>query len=102
MTTVHRLFLVLVLKFSELHFFKAVAQPGDNESPLPDTMAFSEDDDLDICLYYVRVLFNVLRHSGDVSWSILASKHLSFTGPRTHISSELQNPMNRNRKRLIH
>lgn len=86
--TLGRLFLVLVLKFSEIRFFGNVAQSGDNEKSLPKPVTFGEDDDLDICLYYVRVLFNVIRHSGDVSWSVLASKHLSFTGLKTHISSE--------------
>ena len=49
---------------------------------------FSEDEDLDLCLYYLRSLANILIYAGDISWSILASKHVSFQGYQMQISSK--------------
>lgn len=82
-----RLFLVFVTKLSEVSFLDSVGESASEKSEAP--TVFSEDDDLDLCLYYLRTLHHVLQCSGDVSWAILASKHLSSNGKKMHISSEL-------------
>lgn len=38
---------------------------------------YTEDDDLDQCLYYLQKLSNVLRWSPDVTWAALARNVIS-------------------------
>ena len=59
------------------------ANPG-----LPSASEVSEDDDLDLCFYYLRTMHHVLAYSGEVSWGVLASKHLSFSSGQVSISSK--------------
>ncbi|KAG9257088.1 Dopey, N-terminal-domain-containing protein [Emericellopsis atlantica] len=86
MIGIDRLFLVMVQKFCEVKFLSTlrdgIIQPG-----VPDSRPFGEEDDLDLCLYYLRTLSNVLRICGDVAWAVLASKHVSFSHQGLHISS---------------
>lgn len=56
---------------------------------MQESTIFSEEDDLDLCLYYLRTLSNVLRSSGDVSWPVLASKHISIQRQHMQISCRL-------------
>lgn len=77
-----------MLKFSEVGFLGNLLDLNAADTQLHEPITFSEDDDLDLCLYYLRSLSNVLRSSGDVSWSVLATKHVSFAGERMHISSK--------------
>ncbi len=49
---------------------------------------FSEDDDLDLCLYYLRSLHNVLKCTGNTSWAIMGSKHVAVRDERLHVSSK--------------
>lgn len=38
---------------------------------------FTEDDDLDLCIYYLRTISNIFRWAPDAIWGILATKGLS-------------------------
>lgn len=38
---------------------------------------FSEEDDLDLCIYYLRTISNVFRWAPDAIWNILATKSVS-------------------------
>lgn len=59
---------------------------GGGYNPTP--IQFSEDDDLELCLYYLRTLSNILRCSSEVSWAVVGTKHLSFEGNDAQISSK--------------
>lgn len=48
------------------------------EPNVPPSVKVAEDDDLDLCLYYLRTLYHILQYSGQVSWSVLMSQHLIF------------------------
>lgn len=73
-----RLFLLFVMKFGEIPFLREVGKDFQAEKSLPEPLAFTEDDDIDLCLYYLRTLYHVLIHSGETSGAVLVSKHLSF------------------------
>jgi len=42
-----------------------------------DSQPYSEEDDLDQCLYYLRTLSNILRWSSDNMWAGLADNTIS-------------------------
>lgn len=77
-------------KLSELGFLADLKQNQPENRQAPKPVALTEDDDLDLCLYYLRGLSNVLRISGDMAWTILASKHVSFAGRAIQISCKLE------------
>ncbi|KAF4123448.1 hypothetical protein GMORB2_6149 [Geosmithia morbida] len=87
MVGIDRLFLVFVHKLSELGFLADLKEGQNDGHQAPKPVTLTEDDDLDICLYYLRGLSNVLRIGGDMAWNILASKHVSFAGRIIQISS---------------
>ncbi|KAM0471434.1 hypothetical protein ACHAPX_009347 [Trichoderma viride] len=66
------------MKFGEIPFLREVGKDFRAEKSLPEPLAFTEDDDIDLCLYYLRTLYHVLIHSGETSGAVLVSKHLSF------------------------
>lgn len=66
------------MKFGEIPFLREVGKGFQAEKSLSEPLAFTEDDDIDLCLYYLRTLYHVLTHSGETSGAILVSKHLSF------------------------
>lgn len=70
----------------EIPYLHGILDKSGDDKTQTGKVIFSEDDDLDLCLYYLRTLHNVLRCSGGVSWPVVASKHLSFTGNKVHIS----------------
>lgn len=72
-----------------MSFLADLKEPTIGENHIPEPVTFSEDDDLDLCLYYLQSLVNVLRTCGDVAWGVLASKHVSSTGEHMHISSKM-------------
>ncbi|KAM0462454.1 hypothetical protein ACHAPV_003931 [Trichoderma viride] len=78
MVGIDRLFLLFVMKFGEIPFLREVGKGFQAEKSLSEPLAFTEDDDIDLCLYYLRTLYHVLTHSGETSGAILVSKHLSF------------------------
>lgn len=43
----------------------------------PGLVEFTEDDDLDLALYYLRALSNVFRWAPEAVWAILARKSVS-------------------------
>ncbi|KAL7818207.1 Dopey, N-terminal domain-containing protein [Trichoderma aethiopicum] len=78
MVGIDRLFLLFVVKFAEIPCLRAVGRTDQSEKPQPETPVFTEDDDVDLCLYYLRTLHHVLECSGDASRAVLVAKHLSF------------------------
>lgn len=42
-----------------------------------DAREFSGEDDLDLCIYYLRTISNVFRWAPDAIWGILATKTVS-------------------------
>jgi hypothetical protein len=85
MIGIDRLFLILVQKFCELHFLSSL-RDGNVVPGVTNGQPFAEEDDLDLCLYYLRTLSNVLRTCGDIAWAVVASKHVSFGHHGLHIS----------------
>lgn len=68
-----RLFSVFVTKISELHFLRALSKTV-NSTTSSASASFSSDDDLDLGLYYIRNLSNVLRWAPDALWGVLATR----------------------------
>ncbi|KAL2270106.1 hypothetical protein VTJ83DRAFT_2290 [Remersonia thermophila] len=66
---VDKLFHIFVTKLFELPFLRP--QPR-SSNPAPTD--YSEDDDLDLALYYVRSLSSVLRWCPEAAWAVLAKK----------------------------
>ncbi|KAM5351717.1 hypothetical protein ACJ41O_004440 [Fusarium nematophilum] len=83
--TVKSLFLVFVSKLCEISFLQGLAESSEKVEEKPAT--FSEDEDLDLCLYYLRALSAIIYCTGDISGNVLASKHISFHGRHMQISS---------------
>lgn len=42
-----------------------------------DVKEFTEEDDLDLCIYYLRTISNVFRWAPDAIWGMLATKTVS-------------------------
>ncbi|KAK0618330.1 putative regulator of reproduction dopa [Bombardia bombarda] len=72
---IDKLFDVFVSKFAELSFLRR-QQPSAESG---DAAQFKGDDDLDLGLYYIRSLSNVLRWAPDAVWSVLARKTVRST-----------------------
>ncbi|KAL7769371.1 hypothetical protein ACKLNR_000755 [Fusarium oxysporum f. sp. zingiberi] len=85
MLGIDRLFLIFISRLSDIPFLQTLTQ--NDEKPNQDSLSFSEDEDLDLSLYYLRTLSNILTCAGDISWTVLSSKHVSFHGQHMQISS---------------
>ncbi|KAF4460521.1 hypothetical protein FALBO_12692 [Fusarium albosuccineum] len=85
MLGIDRLFLIFVSKLCEIPFLQTLRHSNEKIEEEPAT--FVEDEDLDLCLYYLRTLSSILSCAGEISWTVLASKHVSFHGPHMQISS---------------
>ncbi|KAF5970745.1 dopey [Fusarium coicis] len=85
MLGIDRLFLLFISRLSGVPFLQTLTQ--NDEKPNQDSLSFSEDADLDLCLYYLRTFSNILACAGDISWTVLSSKHVSFHGQHMQISS---------------
>ncbi|KKF95083.1 Protein dopey [Ceratocystis platani] len=70
-----RLLFVFILKFSELPFLSKNG-PVLTDFGFQDP-AISEEDDVDMCLYLIRTLSNVLDVAPDLLWSLMASNNVS-------------------------
>ncbi|OLN88802.1 Protein dopey [Colletotrichum chlorophyti] len=82
---IDKLFLVFVRKFSALKFLRATRDIGSAAASTAST-TFSADDDLDLCLYYLRTLSNVFRWAPDVIWAVLASTTLTVDGEHPEVA----------------
>lgn len=85
---------MFVYKLSEIGFL-ADLKGLSSDTLVPETVLFEDEDDLDLCLYYLQTLSNVLKACGDVAWAVLASKHISTNGQLMHISSKSLHSNNR-------
>ncbi|KAJ9157302.1 Protein dopey [Pleurostoma richardsiae] len=74
---VDKLFLIFVLKFVELEFLHVEPKLGE-AAALGEPAEFSEQDDLDLALYYLRTLSNVFRWAPDAIWGVLATRAISI------------------------
>jgi hypothetical protein len=64
--------LIFASRFSRLPFLQRMDMLAGN-SATGDSSTLVEDDDLDMCLYYLRTLANVFRWAPDSFWKVLAS-----------------------------
>ncbi|MBE3047891.1 hypothetical protein IMZ48_36350 [Candidatus Bathyarchaeota archaeon] len=65
-----RLFLVFISKFADLPFLRRPLSGGDTPNP-DSTIQLTEDDDLDLCIYYLRNISLVLRWAPETIWAVL-------------------------------
>ena len=65
---------MFVTKLAQLNFLKS--------SPLSSSASieYTIDDDLDLGLYYLRTLSNLLRWAPDVFWGVLATRTIEEPG----------------------
>ncbi|KAG5983717.1 hypothetical protein E4U55_007398 [Claviceps digitariae] len=73
------------MKLAELPFVQDITAHRASEKVDAVPLEFTEDDDLDLCVYYLRTLHNVLLCSSDISRSVLASKYVAFVEKAAHI-----------------
>lgn len=67
------MFSVFASQLVQLPFLKVSGEKG----AARDAEQFTEDDDLDLCIYYLRTIANVFRWAPDAIWSTLATKAVS-------------------------
>ncbi|KAK1964148.1 hypothetical protein LY78DRAFT_659651 [Colletotrichum sublineola] len=82
---IDKLFLLFVRKFSALGFLRSSHEIGSAATSASST-TFTADDDLDVCLYYLRALSNVFRWAPDVIWAVLASTSLTVGSEHAEIA----------------
>lgn len=80
LTPLTRLFLVFVTKLSQLRFLRTLSQTANAEMS-KQSVAFSPDDDLDLGLYYLRTLSNILRWAPDAFFGVLATRLIEEPDP---------------------
>lgn len=56
-------------------------QTIENQQPL----TFDEDDDLNLCLYFLRTLHNILGCTGEASHAVLSSRYISFSSGQAQV-----------------
>ncbi|KAI1120919.1 putative regulator of reproduction dopa [Nemania abortiva] len=83
MIGIEKLFLVFVTKISELRFLRTLPKAM-NPTTSTVSAGFSEDDEIDLGLYYIRTLSNVLRWAPDALWGVLATRIIE--GPKQTLS----------------
>ncbi|KUI61390.1 Protein dopey [Cytospora mali] len=66
---IDNMFYIFISQFLQLPFLRASAAQGIRE--------FTEEDDLDLCMYYLRTISNVFRWAPEAFWGILATKVVS-------------------------
>ena len=60
-----------------------------SDGAIPGQVQFTQDDDLNLALYYLRALSNIFRWAPDALWAVLAKKTVSseaFFPSLSHIS----------------
>ncbi|KAI1323237.1 putative regulator of reproduction dopa [Xylariaceae sp. FL0255] len=75
MVGIEKLFQIFVTKASEVGFLRTVSKSTSSVTSNK-SVTFSEDDDLDIYIYYIRTLSNILRWAPDALWGVLATKEI--------------------------
>ncbi|KAI0154767.1 putative regulator of reproduction dopa [Xylariaceae sp. FL1272] len=78
MVGIEKLFLVFVTKISQLKFLRTVSSSV--ASTAGKSVSFSDDDDLDLGLYYIRTLSNILRWAPDSMWGVFATRTIDQPG----------------------
>ncbi|KAI8635354.1 putative regulator of reproduction dopa [Xylariaceae sp. FL1651] len=81
MIGIEKLFLVFVTKISQLEFLHTFPKPV-NSTISNKSASFSDEDDLGLCLYYIRTLSNILRWAPDALWGVLATRIIEEPGQR--------------------
>ncbi|KAI0430565.1 putative regulator of reproduction dopa [Xylaria sp. FL1042] len=76
---IEKLFLVFVTKISELSFLRTLGKTVNHTAPSA-SASFTDNDELDLCLYYIRTLSNVLRWAPDALWGVLATRIIEEPG----------------------
>jgi hypothetical protein len=76
-TTDDRFFHLFVAKLASFEFLRNSGVGNDVQNGLNPKQRYTEDDDLDQCLYYLQKLSNVLRWSPDATWAALARNVIS-------------------------
>ncbi|KAK1636936.1 Dopey, N-terminal-domain-containing protein [Colletotrichum phormii] len=82
---IDKLFLLFVRKFSALEFLRASDEIG-SASTSTNSTTFTAEDDIDLCLYYLRTLSNVFRWAPDVIWAVLASTTITVDGGHPEVA----------------
>jgi hypothetical protein len=76
MLTSCRVFKIFILKLLDLPFLRR--QPATKaDSATTGLVEFTEDDDLDLGLYYLRALSNIFRWAPEALWAVIARKTIS-------------------------
>jgi hypothetical protein len=73
----YRFFHLFVAKLASFDFLRSAATQNDIQNGLGTEQGYTENDDLDQCLYYLQKLSNVLRWSPDATWAALARNVIS-------------------------
>ncbi|KAJ2967737.1 hypothetical protein NQ176_g9519 [Zarea fungicola] len=87
MIGIDRLFLLFASKISAVSFLRSTRDATSTDELDASPQQFSEDDDLDLCLYYLRTMHNVLSCTGQIPWTIMGSRHVSLRGENMQIST---------------
>lgn len=82
---VGRLFLLLVVKLSEMPMLSSIQGKESKEKMEVESVRLGEDDDLDLCLYYLLTLDRVLGCTGEPTRAVLASKYLYIGGGQVQV-----------------
>ncbi|KJZ80606.1 hypothetical protein HIM_00456 [Hirsutella minnesotensis 3608] len=90
MIGIDRLFLLFVTRLSEVSVFSTVIEKAMSEELASSVTYFSEEDDLELCLYYLRALHRVLSCTGEMSTLILASKYLYLGAGQAQIRGSVE------------
>lgn len=69
-----RIFYIFTFRFLQLPFLRSAHVDAGTSH---ERKGFTENDDLDLCLYYLRTISNIFRWAPDAIWSVLATKTLS-------------------------
>ncbi|KAM3531165.1 hypothetical protein NHJ13051_000929 [Beauveria bassiana] len=78
MVGIDRLFLLFASKISSLPFLRGVRDAVSTDELDATSRQFSENDDLDLCLYYLRTMHNVLSCTSEIPWVIMGTRHVSL------------------------
>ncbi|KAG6008310.1 hypothetical protein E4U21_004636 [Claviceps maximensis] len=73
------------MKLADLPYVQDITTHRASEKVDSLPLEFTEDDDLDLCVYYLKTLHNILLCSSDISRAVLATKHVAFVDKEAHI-----------------